>query len=578
MIADCGCWVVTRSESDLFLGYSSKCQTLPSLCHYLSPAELGDTICLSCQIVVKFQQYNAIYENFVFSREKFVTKKSLGKQLSITLALFLLIGMASVSFVWVTFLHRQMITELSEGLNIKYVSIMQIVNLAAPESEDILSERISFLFDPNDNQVCYGVVYEEKYFSSESGRDCTLNVLTGAEFAPSAKANIDEVTFSGSTWAVFTISHKYLHFFKVIVDGAGTINGAVEISTSLEPIYVELRDKAKMVTAYGVSTILILTSIFYIRIRLLVLRPIANMIDKADGYYSESELFISSHHSDNEFGQLSTSLKKMINTIESDKRKLKELVDQLQESNRKLEHNKREMVNAEKLASVGRLAAGLAHEIGNPLGIVQGYVDMLGTCDLEDNERRQFALRAEQELFRISSLLRQLLDFSRSPQNAEKSRVALESVLSRVVEMVKSQKNFRDILFTQDFGESHHEVSVNENQLKQVLINCLLNAAEAVRRAEKKEQKIDIMCDNVLHDRLGRCSRIIISDNGPGLGLEELKHAFDPFYTTRGPGEGTGLGLYVSYAIVENFGGNISLVNNESCGARVEIILPVAVS
>jgi two-component system, NtrC family, sensor kinase len=175
-------------------------------------------------------------------------------------------------------------------------------------------------------------------------------------------------------------------------------------------------------------------------------------------------------------------MERMLVRIKADREQLQRHLASLQEANQELIATREEMVRAEKLSSVGRLAAGLAHEIGNPLGIVQGYLGLIGQKDLGEEERREFCSRAEQELQRISLLVHRLLDLSR-PATGISGDVDVHRVLEEVIDLLRPQPLLDGIDLTSRLTAADAVVHGNAAQLLQVFLNCLINAADAVHAA-----------------------------------------------------------------------------------------------
>jgi two-component system, NtrC family, sensor kinase len=257
-----------------------------------------------------------------------------------------------------------------------------------------------------------------------------------------------------------------------------------------------------------------------------------------------------------------------------DREKLQQHVASLEQANQQLIATREEMVRTEKLFSVGRLAAGLAHEIGNPVGIVQGYLGLIQQQDVSEQEKQEFCGRAEQELQRISQLVRQLLDLSR-PASGLDENVDVHQVLHEVVALLRPQPLMDGIDLRTRLTAEEAFVFGNTSQLLQVFLNCLINAADAIHAGEAGGNGVIEIATDSLKDDTGRTIQVTFSDTGVGFGQEVIANAFDPFFTTKEPGKGTGLGLSVSYALIKAMGGRISLMNRDGGGAVVSIILPI---
>ena len=233
-----------------------------------------------------------------------------------------------------------------------------------------------------------------------------------------------------------------------------------------------------------------------------------------------------------------------------------------------------QLIRSEKLASVGQLAAGVAHEIGNPLAAILGYVDILradaaSAGRLPDAERRDALDRVKAETKRINRIIRDLLEYSR-PSHEEPSLIDPLLVVRSAQALLAPQARFREVRITvTPEGSSWPAVMVSQGRMTQVLVNLLLNAADAM---DGKGQ-VAVTCESVA----GRV-RIAVGDEGPGIARELRRKVFDPFFTTKPPGQGTGLGLSISRSIVESYGGTLEQDPEAARGARFVIDLPAAAS
>ncbi len=230
-----------------------------------------------------------------------------------------------------------------------------------------------------------------------------------------------------------------------------------------------------------------------------------------------------------------------------------------------------QLIRTEKLASVGQLAAGVAHEIGNPLAAILGYVDILradaaGQGELPAADRHDALDRVKAETQRIHRIIRELLEFSR-PSHEDPVATDPLRVVQSAQALLAPQSRFRDVrLVTTGAGEAWPEVLVSPGRLTQVLVNLLLNAADAM----SGKGTIVVACREE-----ERKVVLTVADEGPGVAAENRRKIFDPFFTTKPVGRGTGLGLPVSRSIVENFGGTLELAPVvDGQGAKFVLTLP----
>ncbi len=268
-----------------------------------------------------------------------------------------------------------------------------------------------------------------------------------------------------------------------------------------------------------------------------------------------------------EIGDLAVSFNLMAEELGRYQSRSEEQVGELQHINELLERTRDELAFQARMAGVGRLAAGVAHEIGNPLAAVIGMVELLSEDEDADVETRSDLLRRiGDELQRVHATVRDLLDYAR-PAEGDLEPVDLGAVIQSAREMVSMQKEFEGVEVVVETPEDLPPAHAEPSRLRQVLINLLLNARDAVAG----EGRVVITA----RQSDGRCF-VEVADDGPGVAAELEDSIFDPFFTTKEPGEGTGLGLSVSLQIVEGFGGRLRYRRASGGGASFTVDLPAA--
>jgi C4-dicarboxylate-specific signal transduction histidine kinase len=241
-------------------------------------------------------------------------------------------------------------------------------------------------------------------------------------------------------------------------------------------------------------------------------------------------------------------------------------VSELAAANGRLEAAREDLLRADRLATVGRLASGIAHEVGNPLGAIAGYAE-LARARLRDGrgaaEAEEYLARIGADAARIDAIVRDLLDFAR-PAPAALAPVEVRAALDAAVRLARMQPRFRDVEVDVELGAAPR-VLADERRLSQVFLNLLLNAGDAMGG----RGRVRVSARAVPGGRL----EIEVSDGGPGIAPEHLARVFDPFFTTKEPGEGTGLGLAVCHGIVASFGGALAAANAPGGGAALRLEL-----
>ena len=226
------------------------------------------------------------------------------------------------------------------------------------------------------------------------------------------------------------------------------------------------------------------------------------------------------------------------------------------------------LVQSEKLAAVGQLAAGVAHEINNPLTAIIANAQLLqrgrSGQDIEVQDMLDLIVRASE---RASQVVRNLLVFARQ-ERFELAPTDLNETLRRAMALIQHELSVRSIRLVSDLGENLPLLMASQDQLQGVWINLLVNAVDAL---DEEPGEIRVTSRKV-EDEV----RITISDNGRGIPLDHLSHIFEPFYTTKDPGQGTGLGLFVCHHIIEQHGGDILVESQPGKGTEFTVRIPLA--
>jgi two-component system NtrC family sensor kinase len=221
---------------------------------------------------------------------------------------------------------------------------------------------------------------------------------------------------------------------------------------------------------------------------------------------------------------------------------------------------------SEKLASLGTLAAGVAHEINNPLTGILLYASILSSDKRLDSELLPDIERVISETQRCAGIVKDLLEFSRESL-PEKEVITLDAILDDVVTLFHQQPDFSNIVIRKKYSSNLPKISVDPNQIRQVFMNLVINAGHAMLHGGDLEISTYRSVD-------GRYICAGLTDNGVGIPEENLDRIFDPFFTTKP--EGTGLGLSISYGIIENNGGKIEVTSREGEGTTFTVMLPVS--
>ena len=271
-----------------------------------------------------------------------------------------------------------------------------------------------------------------------------------------------------------------------------------------------------------------------------------------------------------EVARLAATFNEMAALLREDRAALQDRLQELERTTAELTAAQEQLVRSARLAAVGRLSAGVAHEIGNPLAAIRGLLDLMQTGDLDPEEEEEFVGRIQREAERIHHTIRDLLDFSRNePGQAGRieSSADISEVVSDTIKLIDRQTRFRDIDLALTLEDGLPRVRGDHERLRQLLLNLLFNAADALGEKGRIEVRASSSGDVV---------QLAVGDDGPGIDREIIEQVFDPFVTTKAPGQGTGLGLAVCHTIVERLGGSIEAANRKQGGAIFHVRLPAA--
>jgi PAS domain S-box-containing protein len=226
-----------------------------------------------------------------------------------------------------------------------------------------------------------------------------------------------------------------------------------------------------------------------------------------------------------------------------------------------------QICQADKLASLGQLSAGVAHEINNPMGIILGYTQLLLREEAPDSEKYSDLKIIEKHVKNCKAIVEDLLSFSRTSKTEEKTH-KIHEIIDEVLNFVKQHAKVEHLDIIRRYNEQVPVILLDEKKIKQVFINLIMNASHAIGGSGTIEIRTN-------YDRPNESIHVQISDSGHGIAKADIKRIFDPFFTTKTTGEGTGLGLSVSYGIIKDHGGEITVESELGQGSTFTVILPV---
>ena len=406
------------------------------------------------------------------------------------------------------------------------------------------------------------------------------------------------------------------HYKKLILCSPlwfrGKVAGAIQMEIPIGDVMMHLLQSQRMILISIILDAIVLIvfgSFLLSRVLVKPLKELVQLTQKiSEGDFSQ-KIEVTSK---NEIGQLISSFNRMIERLKDNQESLDNHLASLESANKQLKQAQEELIRTEKLASIGRFAAGVAHEVGNPLGAILGYASILQKNGIDREESKDYLKRIEKEIERINRIVRELLDFSR-PSKFEIHDVDLNKAVENTLSLISYQKNFKNVETRLELQPNLPMIKGDESQLSQVLINIILNGIDAMpkggtleihtgeyvvedvfprwlhlpfarrRKGDPEEldyfhlRKADPLSSLLTKFSKGdRLVRIRISDTGIGIKKEDLERIFDPFFTTKSPDKGTGLGLSISLRIVESMGGEIKVESEIEKGTTFELYFPAA--
>jgi signal transduction histidine kinase len=267
-----------------------------------------------------------------------------------------------------------------------------------------------------------------------------------------------------------------------------------------------------------------------------------------------------------ELGTLAQAFNDMAHSLSRSQAELKAKNQALSQAYQDLSSMQQQLLRSERLAAIGQLAAGVSHEIDNPVGIILGYAELLH-ADMEENDPRRDDLKAIiDECRRCKRITGGLLGFAR-PTAGSRDLINFNHLIEETVLSLKPQRLFKELDLHLDLPDDPLTLQGDPDQLRQVLINVLLNAAQAISGSGTVCIRLNAKDDRAV---------LSVDDNGPGVSSEDFEAVFEPFFSTKAHGEGTGLGLAVCRKLINDHGGDIHITASPLGGARLTIVLPIS--
>jgi two-component system NtrC family sensor kinase len=359
-----------------------------------------------------------------------------------------------------------------------------------------------------------------------------------------------------------------------------SVLGVLDVAMSLEPTQDRLFASTRHAILISLGAVVLITSALFLLIRQSVRQPVNRLIaatrQVAEGDY---KLQLPSGAAD-EIGFLARSFNEMMESLNTSQRDLEQKVAQRAQELRTAQF---QVVQAEKLSSVGLVAAGIAHELNSPLMAIVTFAHMVQKKVPPDSQEYEDIRMILHEADRCAAIIRTLLDFSRDQsQEPNVELCEIPKLIERALEILKVEIRSRSIKIDLSIPSTLPCIDVNTVQLTQVLVNLLLNAIQAMPDGGLIAIKADTTTRSAYPsvklppDSRRQLLRIRVRDSGTGISSEDLDKVFDPFFTTKPVGQGSGLGLSVSHAIITRYRGTILVTSDGKSGAEFTVLVPAA--
>ena len=345
----------------------------------------------------------------------------------------------------------------------------------------------------------------------------------------------------------------------------GRAIGAARLTLSLLPEQERLSGSRNLFLAYFVLDFMLLLVVGSYLLSQTVVVPIRRLLSATRRIAAGDLSGTIRVPGSTEVSELSDAFNSMVVALREKREEVEEKVASLNRANREIIEARGEAIRSEKMASVGLLAAGMAHEIGTPLAAIMGYSGILAEELSEDPEKSDYLRRITEESHRIDRIVRGLLDYAR-PRGVQAEEVEVLPLLEKVVELLAAQGVLKFLQVSVEVEPALPRLHADPYQLEQLLINLIMNARDAMPKGGELHLKAK---------SAGADLMIEVADTGHGMPQEHLHRVFDPFFTTKEPGKGTGLGLAIAARIAESCGGRLTVQSDLGKGSRFTLILPI---
>ncbi len=356
-----------------------------------------------------------------------------------------------------------------------------------------------------------------------------------------------------------------------------TMLGFLNLSVCRKRVQKSLRDSQIMIVGVSLLLAILVPGLIMLMTTRIVVRPLDNLVE-GTVRVARGELDVSlPADSKDELGKLASSFNTMVEQVKHFQNELKEvnegLEKRVEQKAEKLKVAQRQIIQTEKMSSLGRLAAVIAHEINNPISGLVVFINLiqkqLAREEISDGDKKKILERLElmeAEAKRCGSIVSELLSFSHEEKKLVKCRVS--EIVKRTVHIMELRTRDRDVEIKVDISGELPEIKCDPGRIQQILMNLLQNAIEAM--PDGGEVRITgTRCPQET------CIVLKVEDNGIGIPASHLPHVFEPFYSSKDQGQSIGIGLFVVYGVIEQHGGTITVESKEGEGTTFVMTLPI---
>jgi two-component system NtrC family sensor kinase len=366
-----------------------------------------------------------------------------------------------------------------------------------------------------------------------------------------------------------------------------SVLGVLDVAMSLEPAEARLAAATRDAALISLAAVGLITGMLFFVIRRSVRKPISRMVAATRRVAGGDASLPLPQGTAPEIRILAASVNDMVESLASSKHRVEEWASSLEEKLagkvEELRGAQFQVMQAEKLSSVGLVAAGIAHELNSPLMAIITFSHLVRSSLPPDNPAQEDLRMIESEANRCAAIIRQLLDFSRKQaQEAEIEGCRIEQPLQAAIELLKVEMQNGGVVASTSIPDDLPAVEANEGGLLQVFVNLILNALQAMPEGGRLAIDADVVPrEAYAHvdlppDAGPNLVKVVVRDTGTGIPRQDLARVFHPFFTTKPVGKGSGLGLSVSLGLVQSYGGTILADSDGATWTEFTVLLPLS--